>query len=252
MSQLHTLHRGGKRFYLNDYGSNTVTPYSYPLIAWWKSSAITYANPTVLSGSLVPWRTIDGGGYLASGSTSTGPTYQITSSVIPSLNNSLVVFNSQNLAVIPSLNLTNSLFTMAVVCYSSAEGVIFGNSTTNLQVRKFRSGVNNISIYDGVTEAISSTFSTVAGNPVVCWYQHVSSGGVVNFYENQTARGTSVAWRGFSSTGLDRMCGNLAAPTSFVGGISEIIIWRYVLSLDEVKNMYLNYFKLNYPGAFSG
>jgi hypothetical protein len=257
LQQSNILHRESRRYTLPSsivYSilldtsslSPTPAPSDYPLIAWWRADSLTLPNLTVISGSNKPWASIDTHGNVITGSTSTGPKYQVSSSVF---SQSVVVFAGQNLRCYP-IDLSSAIFTMAIVCYSSADGMLIGSSDTNLQIRKFQSAANTISMYNRFVTIVSSTLSTAAGKPVVCWFQRDNTG-TARFYENQTARGTSVAWAGFGGSNLNEI-GDYQSSLPFTGGIIEIAIWNYAFSAAEIKNMYLNYFKIHYPGAFSG
>lgn len=251
MSSIHVLHRGSRRYNLNDYTSMpaTVNPSSFPLVAWWRSTDMNFSNNASISGSNKWYSTGTPTIYTASISTG-GLTY--VSNSIDSQPSAVGTGASTNfLTVISSINLTtsgNTFWTIAVVCYTNSDTFLLGNNASNIQVRKYRSSVNNISLYDGTTEIISNTFSSSISQPVVCWYQRDNSGNG-NFYENKYARGINASWPTFNAT--INVIGEAAFLGSYLnGGISEICIWSVALSSTNISNLFDQYFNVRYPSVF--
>jgi hypothetical protein len=225
------------------------SPSDYPLMAWWRASDLTLSVGTPIESS-TNWKTIVGN-YTASGNVSSGPTYEINqNSSQPG-----VVFNgiNQSLSINPPLDFTSAghpTFAIAVVCHASIDGIIFGNSTINMQIRKFRIGANDISMYGGPidnSDRPSSIFSSSASQPVVCWWQH-DMPPEATFYENKYNRGGPASWVEFENVF------NEMGATSFGGytnaSISEICIWSSSINQTAVTNLFDNYFKPRYPNVF--
>jgi hypothetical protein len=212
-----------------------TTPATYPLAYWWKASSIV----GVLDGAAVPsWTSVDG-----------------SAKVLDSGNALFVAISSFN--SMPAVSATNrTLFaaggalvvpancTICIVAYTNAESVFLSNnSNSDLFLSKQSGGANTISTHYGT----SSVFSTPIGTPVCNWYQRDNSG-TLNFFENQTARG-SVA--GHPALGQYDVFGYNANYGFFTNEVvTEIVIWNAVLTQAQISDMYTTYFKPLYGNLF--
>jgi hypothetical protein len=245
MSSLHTLNRGYRRYTLSEYGTETFTafnPSAYPLVVWWRADSLNLLNGDPVTGSRT-WVALNNSAYVASVSTN-GPVYTTNAiGTMPALK-----FNgsSQTLNISVGIDIANlySYWTLAVVCSASnGDGNFLGNLTTNIQIRRYVSSANNISLYNNAAQSLSDNFATTAAGTMICWYQRKSPGSS-SFYENKTARGGA-------PFGVMQAAVNVIGRTSYGGytpaAISEICIWSGSLSSTDITNLYDNYFKPLYP-----
>lgn len=241
MSTIHTLSRPYRRYRLGDVTSTsaTVNPGWYSLTQWWRASDLALSD----GASVSSWASIVGSSVATAGA---APTYRSIAG--PGSVPSVLWGGSQYLNVSPTINLTVSEWTVAAVVTSAADGQLLGNSSNNWQMRKLRSGANNISVYNGGTDIQSNTFTTAGPNPVLCWWVYNASG--ITFYENQTARGGPTAWATYGGN-LDYM-GRTSYGGNWSGYTSEICIWNVTLNATQISNLYMNYFAPRYNNIFVG
>lgn len=240
MSTIHTLSRPYRRYRLGDVTSTSATanPAWYSLLAWWRASDLALAD----GASVSTWNSIVGSSVASAGS---APTYKTTAGPggVPSV---LWSGGSTYLNITPSLSLNLSTWTVGAVVISNGDGQLLGSSGVNYQMRKFRSGANNISVYNNSVDVQSNTFTTVYNNAVVCWW--VYSGAGISFYENQTARGGPTGWSTYSSP-IDQM-GRTSYGGNWSGYTSEICVWDVTLPPAAISTLYLNYFVPRYNNVF--
>jgi hypothetical protein len=237
MSQVHTLGRTYRRYHVNDYAASSAspTPAWYSLIAWFRATDLVLAD----GGPVTSWPSSVGTIVASAGS---APAYKVSAG--PGSKPS-VLWNADNLTISPTLNLTTAAWTVAAVVQSNGDGHVLGHSSINYQMRKYRSSVNNISVYNNSTDIQSSGFATVYNNPVLCWWVYNAS--VISFYENQTARG-GAGWSTFGSN-LDKL-GATSYGGNWAGYMSEICVWNVAFSLTQISQLYTAYFSPRYGNVF--
>lgn len=96
--------------------------------------------------------------------------------------------SNDNLALTSVLNFSGD-FEIEIVQRSSNDGCLIGSSTINHQFRIGRLGSNILSIYDNVTDYLSSTLSHARTSPILAGVSR--SGSTVTFWENGVSRGTA-------------------------------------------------------------
>jgi hypothetical protein len=239
---VHILSRSNRRYNVNDYavapGTGGDRPSNYSLLAWWRASDLSgiYTNGQ----TVVTWNSV-GSTYVASAVNT--PTY--TAADIA--NGPTVTFNgSSYFTLSPSLNLTIANWTVAVVCHIGQDSEVMGNNTGNYQMRKFRSGANTISVYNGTSEDVSSGFSSTGAQPVICWY--VFGGNTISYYENTYTRGGPNGWTTYP-VAMNEL-GTTGIGGTAVGGISEYCIWNVTLNSSQISSLFATYFQVRYPNVF--
>lgn len=210
-------------------------------LAWWQADTFnsqTNFAPVGASGTV--WTDISGHGYDAT---------QSNSGLRPNV--ALGVFGTLPGVALTNANtfLTNNALTFTgdftIVCVMSnvlTDGLIFGNSGLNRQIRVVRSLANTMSYYAGGSEVISSTLGTsIDSMRALTWRR---SSGTVSFRENKTARGsgadanTQVLNQMFQNTG-----GSGKSPGGFYG---EIMIWDRFITDAEMDALYDRYLRQRY------
>ena len=112
-------------------------------------------------------------------------------------------------------------------------------------MRKFRSGANTISVYNGTSEVVSNTFSGVASAPTVCWYVQNSSN--IAFYESAATRG-GAGYANYTQTHNEM--GHTGIGGTLSGAIVELCAWKQALTPTQISSLFSTYFNLRYPGVF--
>ena len=238
MSTIHTLSRPYRRYRLGDVTSTSAAPNPawYSMLAWFRASELGLSDGAPVSS----WPSLVGTIVATAGS---APTYRTTAG--PGGVGS-TLWSGNRLVMSPTLNLTTAAWTVAAVVTSTADGQLLGNSANNWQMRKYRSGANVISVYNGGTDIQSSTFGTVYNNPVVCWWVYSASG--IAFYENETPRGGPSGWSTYPGN-LDWI-GQTSYGGNWSGYVSEICIWNVTLNATQISGLYTNYFSPRYNNIF--
>lgn len=202
-----------------------------PLAAWWKADSLNLADNTAL-GVAHPWLDSSGSGHNLNSAQGT------------------ISFRTNQVGVLPGISFPGGggLMTMATdlvlaanftICaaYKSAagaDGFLMSHSSVSPQVRVNRSGANQVQFFDGTTEAISPTLSTLATSRRLITWKRTS--GAVTFLENNTPRTGGTA--SLSAT-FDQICGGI----SYAGFIYEIAVWTRALTDGQVQSLYNSYFK---------
>ncbi len=237
---VHTLSRS-RRYSINDYaitpGSGGDRPSNYSLLHWWRASDLSgiYSNGQ----TIVTWNSV---GSTCVASAVNTPTY--TASDIA--NSPTVTFNgSSYFTLSPSINFNLPGWTVAVVCHVGADSEVMGSSAGNYQMRKFRSGANVLSVYNGSSEDVSDGLSSGANQAVICWY--VYSTNVISYYENTYTRG-SHGWSTYP-VAFDRLATTGIGGT-LTGGVSEYCIWNVTLNSSQISSLFSTYFQVRYPNVF--
>jgi hypothetical protein len=210
-----------------------TTPASYPLSYWWKASSIT----GVANGAAVPtWTSVDGSATVFTGA---GPTYVASSTFNGQPG---VLFNFNKFFGVGSIPAN---CTICVLAYATLAGsaLLGDEGDFNHTLFKYNGGANTIS----TPFATSNVFATPVGTPVCNWYQRDNIG-TLNFFENQTARGSSAAHPaliGFQTIGSVVNFGYWNQ-----GVMTEVVIWNAVLTPAQIADMYVSYFKPLYGNLF--
>ena len=123
---------------------------------------------------------------------------------------------------------------------NGTDSIIMGNPTINSQLRRFRSGANNMSAYGGGADIASDAFSSSISQSVVLTW--IASGSFISMYEGIYIRKPLIGM------GPDQSW-NTIGYTSFggfaTGSIAEICMWSGSLS-SSLINIYNNYWKVKY------
>jgi hypothetical protein len=242
---LHTLSRS-RRYSINDYGMTTPfrgdTPSNYNLIAWWKASSLlgTYTDGQ----TVVSWPDVTAAVTATAVNT---PTFATNDA---GFGKPAVVFNgSSYFNLSPSVNLTDAntagTWTVAFVIRTTADSQVLGVGGQNVQMRRRRSGANNISVYNGSSEVTSTTFSGDINSPSLCWY--VASAATIRFYESAATRGGPSGWSNYVHQ--HNQLGTTGIGGTMSGAVAELCIWKQALTADQITSLYSTYFTVQYPAV---
>lgn len=134
---------------------------------------------------------------------------------------------------------------------TSSELLGRSSSFGQVDLRRFRLGVNNIGSYAGAPSAdrISLVFSSSISQSAVCTfcYETSASSPIVQFYEGKYDRGkqvTNTASLEINSIGFWQGIGTSGNCT---GSIAEICIWSGSLTPLQVQTLYDEYWRVEYP-----
>ncbi len=214
--------------------SSATTPASFSgLLAWWKADSLSLSNNDPVSS----WTDSSGNGKTATGSSITRPLYK--TSIFGSM--PAVVFDGSDdeMSFSNTSLTTEGAYTIIWVGKISADSIIVGNDTTNIQIRKYRSSSNNISKFFDSIDQQSSAFSTAFNAAVMCtWRRPAGSVTVNTFFENATTRGTANDTNGFTLNRIGRTSYGGFANGSF----GEICIYNSNLSDANISSLYADYF----------
>jgi hypothetical protein len=243
---VHTLSKTGRRYSINDYSATSPTrgdaPGNYNLLGWWRADDLGLAG----GATVVTWISVVNSIVATSVNSPTYATADIAGKPTVTFPGS-AYFNLGS----PYLNLTDAStggnWTIACVCHASVDSEIVGVAGQNLQVRKFRSGTNNISIYTGGSDVQSNTFTSTANQAVICWWVHNSSGNML-WYENKYTRGSTTGYANFPST--HNQIGTSGIGGTMTGGMAELCVWRAALTGVQITSLFDTYFQVRYPGVF--
>lgn len=131
-----------------------------------------------------------------------------------------------------------------IAAYAGSDFVLCGTVAFNCQVRVGRAGANVLSAYDNDTEAVSNVLSSpLSSLRMLSWTR---SGGVVSFFEGETARGSTFN-AGAHTMRFDVMGRNLYVSNVSAGNPSELCVYSGNIGAPAIQSLYLNYFKLKYP-----
>lgn len=225
------------------HASSAVTPATYGnLSGWWDASALGYANNTAIDNASNKWTDLSGNANHLTQSTA-GNRPLLKTGII---NGKAVVRfdgasspNHDFLALTSAVSLTGD-FTIVAVGLVNADSVILGNSSANQQVRRYRSSVETMSIFDGAADVVSTTLAT-AHNAAHCmtWRR---SGIALTLRENKTDRTSGSPTTNLTYT-LDRMGITNPVFSQLNGDLGEVIVYSAFRNNTEVDNIYDNYLK---------
>lgn len=205
------------------------------LAAWWKADSLALTDGTAVAS----WTDSSTNSNTLTASGTQRPTYKTAiyngqPTVRFNGSTNLMAFTNQ-------INFgTNGDFTIIGICMASTDSILFGDFQNNIQIRKFRSGANNISKYFGVADQTSDTFSSAAGALVCCGWRR--TGNQCQFRENATSRNVSTDGTAFQ---LNRMS-FVSFAEVWTGDICEACIYTAYRTDGEVDSLYNNYFKLKW------
>lgn len=132
-------------------------------------------------------------------------------------------------------------YTIIGVMKVSVEGMLFGDNTSNYQIRVIHTGSNTLSFYAGGTDVVSNVFSGAANSVRMNGWRR-DGAGFIYFREQNIDRGTIGDAGGEISFTLTNM-----GSTSFGGYISgfigEACIYSQKHTDFDVDALYTNYFK---------
>ncbi len=210
-----------------------ITPPSIAsLVTWLKAdSYVGVPDNTVIGGPGLEWEDQTGEGN--NGTTGSG-LVRFRTGGIGGTKPSVEI--SGTTLVIPPLTVTGD-FSIIIVAETLGDTSWLGNNAANVQIRRRRTGVNNMSFFSGTgSEVISDVFSSAAGAVTMMTWRR--SGTTVSFRENKTARNYGTNGGAFT---LNRI-----GASQFVGGIGdlgEIVYYTIALTDLQVDLLYDNYFK---------
>jgi len=220
-----------------------VAPTDYGNLAgWWDADYLTYADATPIDNASAKWTDRSGNNnHLVQATAGNQP--QVKTNIING--RKIVRFdgasspNNDKLSFTSTISLTGD-FTIIVVGLVTNDSILFGNSAANQQFRRWRSGVENISIYDGSSDQQSQTFSTAHGSVHAMGWRR--TGTALKFRENITNRTGTPTATSLTFT-LDRMGITNPVFSMLAGDIAEAIIYTAYRTDAEVDNLYTNYLK---------
>lgn len=132
-------------------------------------------------------------------------------------------------------------FTILIVGQAVSDSLVLSNSAVNRQIRLFRSGLNQVSVFTGSVEVVSPTLTYPGtGTPRMTGWKRAAD--VVSFYENDLA--VAGAGGAASMLALNQIGLKDGGPLNF--HLAEIAIYNVALSDGDVLTLYTDYFKPKY------
>ena len=216
----------------------SFTPNSLPGLILWLNAYqyVGQADMTAIGGAGLEWIDQSGNGNDATA----GGVVQFRTAGIAGTHPALQ-FTGDSL-IIPAIAIAlDGDFTIAVIAETLGDTAWLGNNAVNVQVRRRRSGVNNLSFFPGTgSEVISDGFAATAGDlMMVVWRR---SGDTVSFRENKIARGSGTNGGAFTV--------NRIGNSAFVGGIGdcgEIMMWDQFHDDTALDALYDDYAQPEWP-----
>lgn len=239
---IHTLHRGGRRYSLNDYSTGTsLLPSDINgLVYWFKGNDISGSQGTHIGN----WPAAYGNAILTQSTALAQPQLDFTYfGGLPSVkfdgsqqyfNFSSSISAGNTFTMLFFMNFPNSPATQELYCVAAG--------TPNNQVRI--SSANSVFTYDNATGYTSNTFNSPTSSvskmitaikpttTTISWYDSTTSLGAGSC---GTLQWTTLAHPFSADTG-----------TWFPGAIAEILLWSTSLTDTQIRNLHDNYFKIKY------
>lgn len=220
-------------------GAASLTPTSLSgLVRWYKADSFSLPDGTAIGGVGNEW--LDQSGSGADLTQTSGPSKPLFKTNIfgsmPAIRFSggqqmdMTLFNSAN-------------YTILAVGMANADGMLFGNSGANMQVRVKRSGTNDISNYFGGADVFSSVFSTAAASvKLMTWLRGGGTGfsDTCRWRENKTARGNN---DDFGVNAQLNRVGSTSFGGNYDGDIGEICVYNTPQTVADLDLLYDTYFK---------
>jgi len=235
---IHTLHKGGRRYSLNDYSTGTsLLPSDINgLVYWFKGNDISGSQGTHISN----WPAAYGTTILTQSLVSAQPQLDFTYfGGLPS-----VKFDgSQQYFNFSSTFSAGNTFTMMffITQPTTASLQLYASTAANYQVRIG----NNMWTYD----TSNSTFSTNNLNsPMTNSSKMITAVKptitTINWYDSTT----SIGGGGCRSMSWFYLCHPFGSDTGtwFNGAIAEVLIWSTNLTFSQLTQLHDNYFKIKY------
>jgi hypothetical protein len=234
----HTLHRGGRRYSLNDYstGTSLIPTDINGLVYWFKGNDISGSQGTHISN----WPAAYGTTILT----------QSTALAQPQLD--FTYFGG-----LPSVKFDGSQqyfnFGSAVGAGNTFTMMFFINQPTTASLQLYASTTNNYQVRIGnnmwTFDNSNSTFSTNNLNsPMTSSSKMITavkpSTTTINWYDGITSIGGGAC----NSMNWILLCHPFGVDTQtwFNGAIAEVLLWNTTLTDSQILNLHDNYFKIKY------